>query len=68
MATDDKQTVFHVEFNGLKLPDDISKEIELEIRQVVLKQLAKLDFKGKINMADTTCIQVGKLGLWLNTD
>jgi hypothetical protein len=68
MSQNDEQTVFHVELNGLKLPDDVSKQIELEIRQIVLKELAKLDFKGKINMADTTCIEVGKLGLWLNAD
>ena len=37
---------FSVEIRGLKLPEDVAKKIETEIRQTVMRELGKIDLTG----------------------
>jgi hypothetical protein len=37
---------FQVVIKGIQIPADVAKRLEVEIRQVVLKELASLDLKG----------------------
>lgn len=59
-----QDTKFVVELQGLKLPDEVSKQIESEIRQIVMREIAKLDFEGDLRV-EKRCIEIGPLGLWI---
>jgi len=37
---------FSVEIKGLKVPQDVAKRMEDEIRQTVMKELGKIDLTG----------------------
>jgi hypothetical protein len=43
-----KDTTFSVVLEGIELPSDVRKNIELEIRKVVLQNLATIDTKGDL--------------------
>lgn len=51
MSQDPYNTEFKVELKGLKLPDDVTKRIESEIRQTVMKEIAKIDLEGDLQVA-----------------
>lgn len=40
---------FVVDFGNVKLPKEVEKSIELEIRSVVLREVAKLDLRGDLS-------------------
>ncbi len=46
----DKSTIFHVVFEGIKLPADVERRIEENIRKLVLSELASLDLKGDLQI------------------
>jgi len=64
MAPVANSTKFQVELKGIKLPDDIVKEMDATIRRTVLNEVARLDLRGEYT--------VGKiphkewLGIWLD--
>jgi hypothetical protein len=41
-----KDTKFQVDLKGLSLPDDVLSNLNLEIQQTVLKEIAKIDTEG----------------------
>jgi hypothetical protein len=60
MAAETNSTAFVVDLQGFRLPEDKKKQIEQEIKAVVLKALATTDFEGdvlfknKIEQAEAT--------------
>jgi len=41
---------FVVDFGNIKLPKDVERKIELEIRSVVLREVAKIDLLGDVSI------------------
>jgi hypothetical protein len=54
---------FAVKLAGLKLPAEIEKRIATEIRQAVLREIAKLDFKGDLRIRPGIKLGPGTLGI-----
>lgn len=42
---------FEVKLSGIKLPADVESRVALEIRRVVMRELAGIDLKGDLRIA-----------------
>ena len=51
MSKDYNDTEFKVELKGIRLPIDVSKQIESEILKTVMKEIAKLDLEGDLQVS-----------------
>jgi hypothetical protein len=53
----DQTEEFQVTIKGIPIPADVTKRLEVEIRQVILKEIATLDLKGDYVVSDQRHIQ-----------
>jgi hypothetical protein len=50
-ATSSNSSEFHVILQGLKLSAEAEKRIEIEIRKIVMSELATIDLKGDLQIS-----------------
>ena len=64
MAT--KGTEFQVKLAGVKLSGDVEKRIAMQIRSLVLAELAKLDLRGDLAIRPGIRLRPQLYGIWID--
>ena len=64
MAT--KGTEFQVKLAGVKLSSDVEKRIAMQIRSLVLTELAKLDLRGDLAIRPGIRLRPMLWGIWVD--
>jgi len=54
---------FRVKLSGLKLPPDVEKRIAIEIRRVLLHELASIDLHGDLRISPSFALGNGTQGI-----
>lgn len=57
---------FVVDLGALRLPQEAEKRVASEIRQVVMREIAGLDFKGDVVIAPTWTLDRRWWGIWID--